>query len=71
MHARRFDRDLGALLFGGILLIVGGYYLLTNTFGVALPELNWDMIWPLFVIALGVGVLWRALTERSSATGPH
>jgi TRAP-type C4-dicarboxylate transport system permease small subunit len=71
MHARRFDHDLGLLLFGAILLIVGGYYMLTNTFGVILPELNWDMIWPLFVIALGVGLVWRAINERSSPTGPH
>ena len=71
MHARRFEHDLGLLLFGAILLIVGGYYLLTNTFGLVLPELNWDMIWPLFVIALGVGLVWRAINERSGVTGPH
>ena len=48
--------DIGALVFGAILLLVGGYYLLVNTFGIDLPELNWDMIWPIAVIGLGVAV---------------
>ncbi len=60
MRERRYEHDLGVLLFGVILLFVGGYYLLTQTFGINLPELSWDMVWPLFVIALGVGLLWRA-----------
>jgi uncharacterized integral membrane protein len=62
--------DLGALLFGAILLVIGGYYLLTNTFAIALPELDWDMIWPLFVIALGAGILWRAIESRPGADRP-
>ncbi len=52
--------DLGAILIGAIIVFVGGYYLLQNTFGIQLPELNWDMIWPLAVIALGIGIVWRA-----------
>ena len=70
MDERRPVFDLGWFLFGAILLVVGGYYLLTNTFGITLPELNWDMIWPLFVIALGAGVLWRAVSDRQ-APRPH
>ncbi len=69
MRERRYEHDLGALLFGVILLFVGGYYLLTKTFGINLPELNWDMVWPLFVIALGAGLLWRAV--GSPAGSPH
>jgi len=57
-HLRRID--IGALIFGVLVLGVGIYYLLANTFGLALPELNWDMIWPIAVIALGVGILWGA-----------
>ncbi len=52
--------DLGAIIFGVLVLGVGIYYLLTNTFGLALPDLNWDMIWPIAVIALGVGIIWGA-----------
>jgi TRAP-type C4-dicarboxylate transport system permease small subunit len=58
--------DIGALVFGAILLLVGGYYLLVNTFGIDLPELNWDMIWPIAVIGLGVAVVARAVASRGS-----
>ena len=57
-HDRR--PDLGAVIIGLIILGVGGYFLLVNTFGFELPELNWDMIWPLVIIAIGVGIVWRA-----------
>lgn len=52
--------DLGAVIFGLILLGVGVYYLLENTFGVGLPPLDWDKVWPLAIIALGVGIVWGA-----------
>lgn len=52
--------DVGAVIIGLVILAVGGYFLLENTFGLVLPELNWDMIWPLFIIAIGVGIVWRA-----------
>ena len=52
--------DVGAILIGLILLGVGVYYTLENVFGIALAELNWDMIWPLCVVALGIGILWGA-----------
>jgi TRAP-type C4-dicarboxylate transport system permease small subunit len=59
--------DIGALIFGAILLLVGGYYLLVNTFGIDLPELDWDMIWPIAVIGLGVAVVARAVASRSGS----
>lgn len=36
-----------------------------NIFGVALPELDWDKIWPLAVIALGIGTLWGTWSRMS------
>ncbi len=57
--------DIGAVLIGLIILGIGTYYLLVNTFGVVLPELDGDKIWPLAVIALGIGVIWRAWTRMS------
>jgi uncharacterized integral membrane protein len=65
MSGRDRRLDVGGLLFGAILLIVGGYFLLRNTFGFEMPDLNWDMIWPLFIIALGIVVLAGALRARS------
>lgn len=51
--------DIGWLIAGVIIFVVGAYYLLRNLFGITLPELNWDAIWPLAVIALGLGIVWR------------
>ncbi len=66
MRRRSTNPEFGALLIGAILLLVGGYYLLTSTFGLDLPELSWDAIWPLFVIALGIGILWRAVDAHAA-----
>ena len=65
---RRRGLDVGGLVFGAILLVVGGYYLLRNTFGLSIPELNWDLIWPLLVIGLGVAVLYGVWNARSGAS---
>jgi hypothetical protein len=63
-HGRR---DAGGIVFGVILLLVGGYYLLQQTFGFNLPDLNWDQIWPVLVIALGVVVLYGAWSRNKQA----
>ncbi len=64
VHRRR---DAGSLIFGVILLIVGIYYLLQTTLGLDIPDLNWDQIWPLLVIALGGAMLYGAWTRRNGA----
>jgi hypothetical protein len=61
--------DVGAILIGLIILGVGIYYTLVNVFGLALAELDWDKIWPLAVIALGIGILWGAWS-RFGSHGP-
>jgi uncharacterized integral membrane protein len=67
MHLGGRKVDIGALIFGAILLLVGGYYLLVNTFGINLPDLDWDMIWPIALIALGLAVVARAIASRSGS----
>jgi hypothetical protein len=52
--------DVGAFLIGLIIVGVGTYYLLQNMFGFTLPELDWETVWPLAVIAVGIGIVWRA-----------
>ncbi len=44
---------------------------LRNTLGMTIPDVDWDVIWPLFVVALGAGVLWRAITTGNGAGQPH
>jgi uncharacterized integral membrane protein len=67
MHLAGRKVDAGALIFGAILLLVGGYYLLVNTFGVNLPDLDWDQIWPIALIVLGLAVVLKALQSRSGS----
>ena len=59
--------DVGGILFGLIILGVGVYYTLVNVFGFQLAELDWDMIWPLAIVALGIAILWGAWTRMT----PH
>jgi hypothetical protein len=61
--------DVGAVIFGLLLLGVGVYYLLVNTFGISLPELNWDQIWPIAVIAIGLGILGETWNRMSRGGG--
>jgi uncharacterized integral membrane protein len=70
MSGRDRRLDFGGIVFGAILLVVGGYFLLRNTFGFEIPDLDWDMIWPLLIIALGVSVLVGALRARSGGETP-
>lgn len=63
--------DMGGLIIGLIILAVGVYYLLANTLGFSLPELDWDKIWPLAVMALGIGILWGAWARMSGGQGTH
>jgi hypothetical protein len=51
-------------MFGVILLLVGGYFLLRNTFGIDIPDIDWDMVWPFAIVALGLAVLYGAWSRR-------
>ncbi len=57
--------DIGAVIIGLLILGVGTYYVLVNWFDFTLPELDWDKIWPIAVIALGLGILWGAWNRMS------
>jgi ABC-type antimicrobial peptide transport system permease subunit len=61
------DVDVGMLLIGLIVAGVGFYYFLTNTLGLALPQLDWDRVWPLFVIAIGLGIVSANLFRRKGS----
>lgn len=67
MEPRRQRRRLdgGGLFIGGILLLVGVYYLFQQTLGFDLPDLNWNQMWPVILIVIGGLVLYGAWTRRS------
>jgi hypothetical protein len=67
MHSVHRRSELGGLIIGAVILFAGIYYLLRNTLGFDLDELNWEAIWPLLVIGLGVAILYGALVRSRSA----
>jgi hypothetical protein len=63
--------DLGGIIFGLVILGVGLYYFLERTLGLSVPDLNWDKIWPLLVIGLGVAILFSAWARKGKdSSGP-
>ncbi|HET9497514.1 MAG TPA: hypothetical protein VFP83_04245 [Candidatus Limnocylindria bacterium] len=66
MTTRRDRSAFGGIVVGLILIVVGGFYVLTNLVGVTL---NWDAVWPLLIVGLGVLFLARAMVA-SDATEP-
>lgn len=69
MQPRRERRQLdgGGLVLGGILLLVGVYYLFQQTLGFNLPDLNWEQIWPVLLIVIGGLILYGAWNRRNAA----
>ena len=69
MERRRYSRrsGLSAVIFGALFLLFGGYYLLRNTLGFSLPELQGEAIWPLFAVAVGAVLLLRGVADRPEA----
>jgi hypothetical protein len=61
--------DAGALVFGLIVLGVGLYYFADKTLGIAMPELDWDRIWPLVIIVVGVAIVGSNLLRRGGNDG--
>jgi phage shock protein C len=64
--ARRARRDSGgALVFGVILILVGGYFLIREY----VPQIDTDIVWPVVVIAVGLLLLFGALRPRARSDG--
>lgn len=63
-------RDEGGLVFGVIVLLVGGYFLLRNTFGLSIPDINWDQVWPVAILLLGVLIIYRAMSSNRKPGAP-
>jgi phage shock protein C len=58
---RRHRSGSGALVVGSVLVLVGAWFLAREW----IPALNTDLIWPWFVILLGLVLLFSALRSRS------
>lgn len=63
MLRRNLGRNGGAIIFGLLLLTVGGYYFLRNTLGLDIGPIDSEAVWPIVVIALGAWIVLRNLAE--------
>jgi len=61
-HVDHTTRDWGAIIVGLVLVGVGLYFVLKDTLKINLPDISWDMVWPLIIVAVGVVILVRAMT---------
>ncbi len=53
----------GRLILGGILILIGLYFLLRSY----LPEIAWDRFWPIVLVLAGVALLVASLGRNRSA----
>jgi hypothetical protein len=56
--------SLGAIVFGGLILLAGVWFFLERTLGIELPDLRWSAVGPVLLIALGGFIVLRALGRR-------
>lgn len=61
----RSDSSLASAVIGGVVIVTGVYFLLRNAFGLALPPIDWDLVWPIVVIASGVAIVSKAAGPAS------
>ena len=59
---RRRDDGRGALVFGALLIVVGAWFLLRR----AIPGLDLENWWPVFLIGIGVVLLVGAARGRDN-----
>lgn len=59
---RRFDT--GTVVWGLILIAVGGWFFLDRTLGLDLPDIDWGNVWPVILIVVGAALLLQGLGRR-------
>jgi phage shock protein PspC (stress-responsive transcriptional regulator) len=57
----RRDQGGGAVIFGLILIVLGGWFLLRRF----MPEIDPDVVWPIVLLVLGGALLIGAMRSRS------
>ena len=63
----RREPSPGALIGGIVLLIIGGAFLLRNA---GIIRVDWSIIWPAILVAIGVVIIVWALQARRAGDGP-
>jgi hypothetical protein len=67
-HRERTRRavDTGTVIWGLILIAVGGWFFLDHTLGFDLPRINWGDLWPVILLVIGGAVILQGLSRRAS-----
>ena len=45
--------------------VIGIWYFLDTTLGLTMPDIEWDNLWPILLIAIGGVIVFRAATDRN------
>ena len=62
---RERETNIASMVVGIILLVIGVWYLLDQTLGLAMPRIDWSDFWPIILIAIGGVMLYRSAVRRS------
>jgi len=58
--------DTGSLVWGFVLLAIGGWFFIEHTLGYDLPRIDWSTVWPIVLIVIGGWIILRAAGRRSA-----
>ena len=61
---------LASAVIGSVVILTGVYFLLRNAFGLVVPPIDWDLVWPIVVIGSGVAIVAKAAESRSTRQPP-
>ena len=57
--------NVATILVGLVFLVIGIWYFLDTTLGLTMPDIEWDNLWPILLIAIGAVIVFRAATDRN------
>ena len=63
-EAQRPRVDTGTIVWGEILIVVGGWFFLDQTLGIDMPNVDWDSLWPVVLIVIGAAVILQGIGRR-------
>ncbi len=56
--------DAGTVVWGLILVAMGGWFFLDQTLGLQLPDVDWGQLWPVILIVVGDAVILQGMGRR-------
>jgi hypothetical protein len=56
--------DTGTVIWGLILIAVGGWFFADHTLGLDMPAIDWGDLWPVILLVIGGAVILQGLGRR-------